>query len=127
VAAGVLAGWTAFATGLIVSPAIAVAAGAGALLTATRTARPLTKITDIGLPPEAVVPRIVFRVFAPVLPPAAAIVPVLAHHSTGIAASAYVLPGLAWSIGLIAIVVSRARLERRLARVLAGATRLLPH
>jgi hypothetical protein len=120
-AAGIVGGgWPAVGVGLASSPSIAIAAVAGAALTAVRTARPFTRVTDIGLPPEVVVPRIVLRVVAPVLPLAATIIPMASAGPTARAVWAGVPGGLV-SVGVLAVVLGgRAWIERKVALLLAS-------
>ncbi len=100
-------------TGALASPLLALAAIAGAVMTATRTARPLTRIGDIGLPPEVVAPRILLRVAAPVLPLVATLLPFLtAPPDGGPAVVLLALPGGLVSLGLLVALVQRERLER---------------
>lgn len=111
--AGLLVGVDVVVTGLLASPLAALAAVAGAGLTATRTARPFTKVTDIGLPVEAVAPRIVLRVVAPVIPLALMVLPMIETHDAGrVATLAAALPGAVLSSAFLGFVLVRARLER---------------
>jgi hypothetical protein len=112
--AGLLGGMSSLTAGLVVSPLVGLAAVAGAALTATRAARPLTKITDIGLPPEAVAPRIITRVVAPIVPLLATILPVVGTVDDGRLPDTVLaaLPGGTLSLITIAFVVHRTRLQR---------------
>jgi hypothetical protein len=87
---------------VLVLPA-AVAGTVGAGLTASTVARPLTKLTDIALPPEALVPKIGLKVIAPLLPLAGVLIAPLAAAAAGAsvpAAAARGLPGVVLTIGM---------------------------
>jgi hypothetical protein len=91
--------------GLTVPAVIAVVAGAS--VTASRVARPLTKYTDIGLPPEVVVPRIILRLVAPLLPIALTVIPTVVTFADGASVGSALLaafPGLLASIATIATI-----------------------
>ena len=124
VTAGVVAGRNAALTGVLVSPVVALAAVAGAALTATRTARPFTNIADIGLPPEVVGPRIVARVAAPILPLLATLLPVLAAHGDGPSSTLLAaVPAGILSLVVLGFVLYRTRLEHTLTNLLTMAAR----
>ena len=89
----------------------AVAAVAGATLTASRVARPLTRYADIGLPVEAVAPRIILRLASPLLPIAGTVIPPVAGFAEGASPGTALLaaiPGLVASVVTIAWSTQRA-------------------
>lgn len=116
--AGIASGTTVLPVALMIAPAVALAAMAGATLTASRTARPLVGVRDYGSPPELVVPRIALRVIAPLVPLLVTVLPVAwaLPQSSGLAAAALALPGAAVSASMLAWVVLRARLVRLVLR-----------
>ena len=117
-AAGAVGGVEAAVTGLLATPIIALAAVAGATLTATRIARPLTKITDVALPPEAVAPRIIVRVAAPIIPLLASLVPVIAAHGSGPSARILAaVPGGVVSLAVLGVLLYRPQLDFLASRI----------
>lgn len=115
VIAGVVAGAatapTVLAVALLASPAVALAAMAGAALTASRTARPLVTIRDFGLPPEVVVPRVALQLMAPLVPLLVTVVPMVLElrRSIGLLAVVHGLPGAAVSVAMLGFVLFRGR------------------
>jgi hypothetical protein len=84
-------------------PPLALAGVAGAALTASRIARPLTTVRDIWIPPEVLVPRILLRVGAPLLPIGATLVPPVLAFAGGSSGSwATCLGGVLLSVAMIA-------------------------
>lgn len=112
-AAGAVAGREAAVTGLLAAPIIALAAVAGAALTATRVARPLTKVTDLALAPEASAPKIIVRVAAPIIPLLASLVPLIAAHASDrIAPLLAAVPGGVLSLAALGVLLYRPQLKR---------------